>query len=162
MMAEVLFCTRRARLVFHSAKWRHRWRRTAMGNNLTHQALQQLVVGIGELDGADAFVGGRDQHATERRRGNGETDYGGDKCPGDISRASSQAASGALVKAAAGAISGGIQGGRDVVSRLQALLDLAEAAGVHVCLGRNAQHGLKRPLEMKWAQTEMFGQQVQR
>ena len=48
------------------------------------------------------------------------------------------------------------------MSGLQVLLDLAQAAGVDVGLGRHAERGLEGALQMKRTAAELFGQQAER
>ncbi len=68
----------------------------------------------------------------------------------------------ALVEAAAGAVSGGVEGGGHVVSGLQVLLDLAQTAGVDVGLRSHSQHGLECPLQVECAAAELCRERAQR
>ena len=128
---------------------------------LAHQALLQLLVGIGELNGADALVGGGDQHASEGRAGDGVADYGGHGAAAVFLRSHAELRGGALVETAAGAVSGGIERGGHVVASLQILFHLAQAAGVDVGLGRDAERGLESPLQVEGTAAEFFGQQAE-
>jgi len=117
----------------------------------------KLLVGIAEADGANAFVGGGDEHASEGRIGGGVADDGGYGSASILIWGHAELGGGALIEAAAGAVSGGVEGGGDGVSGLQILFDLAKAAGVDVGPGRDAERGFEGTLEMERAAAKFFG-----
>src|ERR1019366_9939950 len=86
---------------------------------LAHQALLELLLGIAELKGADALVGGGDQHASERRAAVADDGIAKDGVANDsgygasavLLRGHAYLRGGALVETAAGAVSGGVEGG---------------------------------------------------
>jgi len=129
-----------------------------------HEALLELGIVVGELDGADTFVGGGDEHASRGRTGDGAAEdgvanHGGDGSAAVFFWSHAELRGGALVEAAAGAVSGGVEGGGDVVSGLEILFHLAQAAGVDVGLGRDSESGLEGALEMEGAEAEFLGEQ---
>src|ERR1039458_1508995 len=84
---------------------------------LADQALLELLIGVGELNGTDALVGGGDQHASERRTGDGVANDGSHGAAPVLLRSHAELRGGALVEAAAGAVSGGVErGGQGVAS----------------------------------------------
>src|SRR5882757_5418776 len=124
----------------------------------SHQALMEFFFRVGELDGADAFVGGGAQHAAQRRIGDGVADYGGHRATTILFGRQAELAGGAFVEAAAGAVSGGVEGGGYAVSGLEVVFDLAEPDSVHVGFGGNAEHGFEGALQMERAAAEFFRQ----
>src|ERR1019366_7627286 len=129
---------------------------------LADQALLELLIGVGELDGADALVGGGDQHASERRTGDGVADDSGYSSAAVLLRGHAELRGRALVETTAGAVSGGIERGGHGVAGLQILFYLAQAAGVDVGLRRHAEHRFEGPLQVKRAAPKFFGQKAKR
>ena len=121
----------------------------------------EFFFGIGELDGADAFVSGGDQHAAQGRIGNRVADYGGYCAAAIFFGGHAELAGGAFVEATAGAVSGGVERGGYGVSGLEVVFDLAEADGVHVGFGGDAQHGLEGALKMERAAAEFAREAAQ-
>ncbi len=133
---------------------------------LAHEALLQLALGVAELDGANTFVGSSDEHESQRRTGemaakDGVADDGGDGAAAVFLRGHAELRGGAFVEAAAGAVSGGVEGGGDVVAGLQVVLDLAEADGIDVGLGGNSEEGLEGALQVERAAVELAGEALE-
>ena len=110
--------------------------------------------------GADAFVGGGDQHASQGRFGDGVADDCGDGPATILLWRHAELRGGAFVEAAAGAVSGGVEGGGHVMAGLQVLFHLPQAAGVDVGFRRDSQYGFESPLQMERALPKFFGQQA--
>src|SRR5438445_5817574 len=68
---------------------------------------------------------------------------------------------GALVEAAAGAVSRVVHGAGDVVPGLQVAFEQAQTAGVGVFPGRDSHGCLEAPLQMEWALVKGFAQALQ-
>ncbi len=129
---------------------------------LMPKAVLEFVVRIGELDGANTFFSGGNQHAPQRRIGAGIADGRGDGAATIFVRSHAQLGGGALVQAAAGAVAGVVHGAGDGVAGLQIALELVHAAGVGVGARRDAKHGLERALQMERALAELRSQAAQR
>ncbi len=126
-----------------------------------HEALLQLGIVVGELDGANTFVGGGNEHASRGRAGDGAAedgvaDHGGDGSAAVFFWGHAELSGGAFVETAAGAVSGGVEGGGNVVSSPEILFHLTQAAGVDVSLGRDSESGFEGALEMEGAETKFL------
>src|SRR5438445_827626 len=117
---------------------------------------------MSELDGTDALVGSRYQHAAHRGLGESVANRCRDRSSAVLVRRHSKLGGSPLVKTAARPVACVIHGPSDRMPGLQVALEQVHAAGISVGARRDSEHSLECALQVKRTLVEDLGQARQR
>src|SRR5688500_8575628 len=121
----------------------------------------ERAIAVADHHAADAAGCGRQEQPPKRRIGNGEIDLDSRRALAIGRRRHAERRTGTFVQAAAGAITGIVNGRRDALSIFERALHLAQPARLRKGPRRNADHLREGALKVKAAQSDAAGERAE-